>query len=326
MRFHYLLPLNPFCCLRPLAAPAARSCKPGAEPTTRRGTRVKKTKSKRAKQIESSDSTVSHHRQQQLRPPRLNQGLNPTSWSPSEASQSTFPMTYPSMIPGFPLQVYPRTNSTAPRTDATAQVCRDNQGTQAPPCPSSIHSAPYSTPMVTPIVALVLPNYVYPPMAPGIPPQQPVYHTETGGFPAQMQPFCQAAFPAQFPFTAPPSFSVQNQFNAQNPLAPQGGFMTPSCFFPPSSETPKPPVDGQSRSSTPQSGGCGGPASPPMFQSRCSSPLNLLELELSVDRQDNTALSSGGQGNNMADREKGVSGAQAKERELQQVTKETKFF
>ncbi|KAM3604853.1 uncharacterized protein V6R79_017132 [Siganus canaliculatus] len=302
------------------AAAAARSCKPGAEPTTRRGTRNKKTKSKRAKQIESSDSTVSHHRQQQLRPPRLNQGFNQTSWSPSETSQSAFPMAYPSLMPGYPLQVYPRATSTAPRTDVNLQSCRDSQGSQAPPCPSSIHPATYTAPMVTPIVALVLPNYVYPPMATGLPPAQPVYHAEVGGFPIQTQPFCPATFPNQVPFTAPPAFSVQNQFNSQNSFAPQTTFVTPSFHFPPSSETPKVPMEGQSRSSTPQSGGgrAGGPASPPLFQSRCSSPLNLVELELSVDRQDSIALSSGGLGNNTTEREKGASGSQVKERELKQ--------
>ncbi|XP_044075067.1 period circadian protein homolog 2 isoform X3 [Siniperca chuatsi] len=304
------------------AVPAVRSCKqsaPGAEPTTRRGTRNKKTKSKRTKQTQSSDSTVSHHRQQ-LRPPLLNHGLNPTSWSLSDTSQSTFPMAYPSVIPGYPLQVYPRASSVAPHTDGTLPGFRDSQAPQPPPCPPSIHPAPYTAHMVTPIMAVVLPNYMYPPMAPGPLPPQPVYHTETGGFPTQTQPFCQAAFPGQDPFTAPPSFSVQDQFNSQNHFAPQAGYPTPSFYFPPSSETPKAPVEGQSRSSTPQSGGGGAPESPPLFQSRCSSPLNLLELELSVDRQDSTVLSAGGQGNNTAEREKGASGSQAKERELKQAS------
>lgn len=233
-------------------------------------------------------------------------------------------MAFPSMIPGFPVQVYPRASSAAPFTDGTLQDCRDNQGPQAPPCPPSIHLAPYTAPMVTPIVALVMPNYVYPPVATGLPTPQPVYHAETGGFPTQTQPFSQAAFSGQVPFTALPSFNVQNQFNSQNHSAPQTGYLTPSFYFSPSSETPKAPAEGQSRSSTPQSGGCGGPASPPMFQSRCSSPLNLLELELSVDRQDGTALSSGGQGNNMTEKEKGAIGTQTKERELKQVNEETK--
>ncbi|XP_022058826.2 period circadian protein homolog 2 isoform X1 [Acanthochromis polyacanthus] len=303
------------------APPAARPCKQGAptpEPTPRRGTRNKKTKSKRAKQIASSDSTASHHRQQQLRPPLLNHGLNQTSWSTSEASQSTFPMAYPAMVPGYPLQVYSTGDTVAPPTDAPLQGFGDNQGAQAPPCPPSIQAAPFTSPIVTPIVALVLPNYLYPLISPAPPPPQPVYHTETGGFPAQTAPFVQAAFPGQGTFTYLPSFSSQNQLNPQNHFASQTGFVTSSVYCPPSSETPKPPVEGQSRSSTPQTGGAGGQTSPPLFQSRCSSPLNLLELELSVDRQDSTVLSSGGQVNNTAEREKGTSGNQAKERELKQ--------
>lgn len=280
--------------------------------------------------MESSDSTVSHHRQQHLRPPLLNLGLNPTSWSRSDTSQSTFPMAYPSVVPGYPLQVYPGASSLPPHTDATLQGFGHNQGTQSPPCPPSIHPAPYTTPMVppmvTPIVALMLPM-PYPSVAPGLPPPQPVYHTVTGGFPTQLQPFGQAASPGQGPFTDPPSFSVQNQFSTQNHFALQAGCLTPSFYFPPSLETSKAPVvEGQSRSSTPQSGGDGGQASPPLFQSRCSSPLNLLELELSVDRQDSTVLSSGGQGNNATQREKRASGNHAKERELKQVNKVINLF
>lgn len=181
--------------------------------------------------------------------------------------------------------------------------------------------------MVPPFVALVLPNYMYPPMAAGLPPPQPVYNADTSGFPAQVQPLFQAAaFPGQVPFTVTPSFSVPNQINSpQYQLAPEGGFQNPQFCFPPSSETSKARVEGQSRSSTPQSGGCGDRASPPLFQSRCSSPLNLLELELSVDKQDSTALSSGGQGNNMAEREKAAIGSQAKERELTQVKEKAKL-
>ncbi|XP_040000610.1 period circadian protein homolog 2 isoform X2 [Xiphias gladius] len=301
------------------AVPAARSCMqggPGAETTTRRGTRNKKSKSKRAKHFESSDSTVSHHRQQQLRPPLLNHGLNQTSWSPSDTSQSTFPIAYPAVMPGYPLQVYPRATSMATRTDASPTGFGDNQGTQSPPCPPSMHPAPYTAPMVTPVVALVLPNYMYSSMAPGPTPPQPVYHAETGCFPTQ--PFGQAAFPGHGIFTAQPSFGFQNQFNSQNHFAPPAGYLTPSYYLAPSSETPVAPVEGQSRPSTPQSGRCVGQASPPLFQSSCSSPLNLLELELSVDRQDSTVLPSGGQGNNTAEREKGASGNQAKERELKQ--------
>lgn len=235
-------------------------------------------------------------------------------------------MAYPAMMPGYPFQVYPRAGSVAPYTETTPTGFVNIQGAQAPPCPPSIHPAPYANPMVTPIVALVLPNYMYPQMAPGPPPPQPVYQAESGSFPTQAQPFGQSVFLGQHTFTAPPSLSVHNQFNSQNHSAPQAGYLNPSFHFPPSSETPKAPVEGQSRSSTPQSGGGGRQASPPLFQSRCSSPLNLLELELSVERQDSTALSTGGPGNNTGEREKGSSGNQAKERELKQVNKEIDLF
>ncbi|XP_075953885.1 period circadian protein homolog 2 [Anarhichas minor] len=274
-----------------LAARSSKQGGPTVEPSARRGTRNKKTKSKRARKTDSSDSTVSHHRQQHVRPPLRNHGLNPTCWSRSDSSQSTFPMAYPypSVMPGYPLQVYPRASSIAPRADATLQGFGDSQGTQAPPCAPPIHPAPYTTPIVAPIVALMLPM-PFPPMAPGVPPPQPVYHAANGGFPTQLQPFGQAAFPGQGPFTSPPPFSVQNQFNSQNHFGLQAGYMAPSFYFPPSSETSKAPVvEGQSRSSTPQSGG---PVSPPLFQSRCSSPLNLLDLELSsrnAEARSNTA-------------------------------------
>ncbi|XP_039877635.1 period circadian protein homolog 2 isoform X4 [Simochromis diagramma] len=297
-------------------APAVRPKQGGAfaEPTTRRSTRNKKTKSKRAKQVESSDSTASHQGPQLQRPSFPNYSLNQTSWSPSEATQSAFPMAYPTVMPGYPLQVYPRAESIGPRTDTTTQNFRDSQGAQTTPGPSSIHSAPYTSPMVTPIVALVLPNYLYPVMGPGPPPQQPVYQAQTGVFPTQTLPFAQAAFPF------PPSFSGQTQFNVQTNFTPPqaAGSSTPSFCFPPSLEIPKPFVEGQSRSSTPQSGGAEGQASPRLFQSRCSSPLNLLELELNVDRQDGAMLPSGGRGNTAAEREQIASASQPKERELNQ--------
>ncbi|XP_054623012.1 period circadian protein homolog 2 isoform X2 [Dunckerocampus dactyliophorus] len=310
-------------CNVPAAQLSKQSGPVGGPNMARRSVRNKKTKSKRAKQTESSDSTASHpryHQQQHPRAPPLNHGLNPTSWSPSDTSQATFPVAYPAVMPGYPLQVYPRATSTSPCTDATLQGFADNQGVPAPTCPPGIHHAPYTAPMVAPIVALVLPNFMYPPMAAGPPPPQPVYHPGTVGFSSQAQAYSQPAFPAQGTFMAPPPFNAQTQFNTQNPFAPQMGYMTPSFYFPPSSETQKALVEGQSRSSTPQSGGGrGGRASPPLFQSRCSSPLNLLELELSVDRQDSTVLPPGGQCSNAAEREKGTGGGgQAKERDLKQ--------
>uniref|UniRef100_A0A3Q2XHZ0 Period circadian protein homolog 2 n=1 Tax=Hippocampus comes TaxID=109280 RepID=A0A3Q2XHZ0_HIPCM len=251
----------------------------------RRSARNRKTKSKRAKQTESSDSTASYPRHQQPRGPPLNQALNPTSWSVSDTSQSMLPVAYP----GYPLQVFPRDASVAPHVNTPLQCFGDKQG--APPCPPGVPHSPYTAPMVAPIMALVLPNYLYPALGPG--PPQPAYQLGTDAFPIQAQPYA-------------------------HPFTPQMGYVAPSFYFPPAtSEVPKVPVvAGQSRASTPQS------ASPPLFQSRCSSPLNLLELELSGDRQDGTTLPSAGQGGNVAEREKGAAGTpQAKE--LNQVCKET---
>ncbi|KAM9844851.1 period circadian protein homolog 2 [Aulostomus maculatus] len=298
------------------AHPSYKQGRPGVEPTMRRGVRNKKTKSKRVKQAESSDSTVSHPRQQQPRPLLPSHGLNPTSWSLSDTSQSTFPMAYPTVMPGYPVQVYPRPNSVAPHTEAPIQGFGVSQSTLAPSCLPPIHPGPYPAPLVTPVVALVLPNFMYPQMAPEPVQPQPVYHTETGGFPSQMQPFGQATFPSQGTFSAPPPFIFQGQVNSHNLFDPQASYMTPSFYVPSTSETPKAPVEGQSCSPTPHSPH--GQVSPPLFQSRCSSPLNLLELEPSLDRQDSTMLSSAGQGNNAVEREKGACGIQAKEREHKQ--------
>lgn len=285
------------------AAPPCKQEEPSTEPP-RRGSRSRKTKSKRAKLNTSTNNPMSHHKQQ---PPQLNQGLKQTLWSPSDASQSTFPMPYPVFMPGYPLQVPARADSTSPHAEATLQGFRDDQSAQAPPGTPSLHSAPFTSHMVTPVMALVLPNYLYPLMGPGypLPPSVPVYQVESTGIPTQMQPA-----------TFPPSFSGLNQFNL-----PPTSYLSQPFYFPASSETPKPHMESPSCSSTPQSGDSGGQASPPLFHSRCSSPLNLLELELSVDRQDNMALSSGGQGMIMAEEER-ASGIQVKEKEHKQVNME----
>lgn len=291
------------------AVQATRSSKqggPGGEPATRRGVRNKNNKSKRAKQIESSDSTVFHPKQQ-LRPPLLNHGLNPTSWSPSETSQTCFSMAYPAVMPGYPLQVYATPN--------------DSQVSQAPQCPPPFHHPAHTTSMVTPFVALV-PNYMYHPIVPGPPPPQPLYSTETtGGYSTQI-PLGPAVFPTQGAFTVSPSYNVQSQHNPQNTHTTHA--LSTSFPFPPPTETPKAAGETQSRPSTPQSGGGEGHSSPPLFESPWSSPLNLLELELSV--QDSTGISAAGQGNdNTTEREKGAGGNQTKEREFKQVNDKPLF-
>ncbi|XP_048846090.1 period circadian protein homolog 2-like isoform X2 [Brienomyrus brachyistius] len=316
----------------------------GGAAVPRKGGRNKKTKWKRAKKQESSDSTASHGQQ----PPRAPlASLQQTSWSTSDTSQSTFPMAYPAVMPAYPLQLF-----SGPRADPAVSGLGESQCSQDPRCP--VPPSPYTAPMVTPVVALVLPNYVFPQIGGAL--RQPFY-SEAASFPLQAtfppQPQFppQAAFPApptfppqpQFPpqaaFPAPPTFPPQPQFHPQAAFPapptfppqpqfpPQAAFPAPPTFppqpqFPPQgtfpapafqygapAESPKAPVagprDAASRSSTPQS--TRDQASPPLFQSRCSSPLqlNLLQLEesqRSLEHQEGAAPSGGTQGNNVAER------------------------
>ncbi|KAM9439176.1 period circadian protein homolog 2 isoform 1-T4 [Clarias gariepinus] len=253
-----------------------------AEPATGRGGRNRKSKSKRVKQNESSDSTISHRRQlfrQEL------QGLNQTSWSPSDTSQSAFPIAYPAVVPAYPLQVYPGTNTIPPRVDAPQSGFGDNQCTQNPRFPMPPMQPQFPAPLVTPMVALVLPNYML---------------TQLGSAPRQTFYPEQALFPpTQVPFQPQTTFPVQNQFTPQNPFPAQPFPFTmldkqPKPTEPETREEP-------SRSSTPQSLGGRDQSSPPLFQSRCSSPLqlNLLQLEESQrsnERLETTATSAGTQG------------------------------
>ncbi|KAK2900520.1 hypothetical protein QQF64_015536 [Cirrhinus molitorella] len=280
------------------AVPAVRSCKQsggGANETTgtRRG-RNKKTKSKRIKPNESSDSTPSGRRP----PPRPQlQGLNQTSWSPSDTSQSTFPIAYPAVMPAYPLPMYPGASGMQPRVDAPLSGFGDSQCTQDPRIPMQPIQTPYSAPLVTPMVALVLPNYMFPQM--GAAPRQPFYPKQ-GSFPAQPTFQPQPSFAPQAPFPPQSTFNIQTQFTPQNPFTPQTPFPPQPFPFACPEEPPKPAEpelrEDPSRSPTPQSVGGGGPPSPPLFQSRCSSPLqlNLLQLEetqRSVERQENVAPS-----------------------------------
>ncbi|KAG1969119.1 period circadian protein homolog 2 isoform X1 [Pimephales promelas] len=287
------------------AVPAARSCKHvsrGAQETagTRRG-RNKKTKSKRIKPNESSDSTPSGHR---MTPRPQLQGLNQTSWSPSDTSQSTFPIAYPAVMPAYPLQMYPGAGGMQPRVEAQMPGFRESQCSQDPCIPMQPIQTPYSASLVTPMVALVLPNYMFPQM--GNPPQQPFYPKE-GSFPVQPSFQPQPSFTTQAPFPPQSNFAIQTQFTSQNPFTSQPPFQPQPFQFASPKEPTKPSEpelrEELLRSPTPQSVGGSGPPSPPLFQSRCSSPLqlNLLQLEETQqrcpERQESTAPSVVHQGN-----------------------------
>ncbi|XP_078791324.1 period circadian protein homolog 2 isoform X4 [Oryzias latipes] len=303
--------LKPKCsqCLEPqggeIRSNARRVTQPGrqerppAELPPRRGPRKKKSKSKRAKRITSTENKAV--KQALPQPPQPKQVPKHPAGPPHDASQSIPPTVHPSMLQGMPLQLYPTVSPSSPPTEATQQGFMGAQ------------NSPFA-PMMAPVVAFLMPNYLYPAMASGhLLPFQPVVHA--GDTPTHMQPAGQAAFLGQCNPTPQSVPGNQNQLNSSNSFAPLAGYITPSFYFPSPSETPKPQAEMLSRSSTPESGEAGSEASPPLFQSRCSSPLNLLELELSVDRQDNPGLTSGG---HMTERERGGSICQAKERDLKQ--------
>ncbi|XP_056156687.1 period circadian protein homolog 1b isoform X2 [Lampris incognitus] len=154
-----------------------------------------------------------------------------SSWPASVASQTSMPSVpfTPGVLPIYP--IYPPLSQPIPVPDPS----------RYPPAP-----------MVPPMMALVLPNYVFPQM----------------GGPPMAQP---GATPGHF----------------YNPNFPYPPGTTPAAPFPVppfgSNAMPIPGTRAPSRCSTPQS--CSQtPADregteSPLFQSRCSSPLNLLQLE-----------------------------------------------
>lgn len=305
--------------------PATRLAKPsisGAEPITKRSGRTKKSKKPRIKNPESSDSAVSQRR---LRPPL--QGLNQTSWSPSEASQSAFSVPYPTMVPGY--NFYPTT--LPPAGDHTS----DAQTAQAPP------TAPqFPAPMVTPMVAFVLPSYMfpqlgmptrpafYPEQQPAVDPQQPqlIYNFQNplqaqqtqSNYTTQQPLQPQQAYTLQQPFTPQQLYVTQNPFQPQAPFTPPQPFQvqftpqTPLPYRVPSDPRLPVPESAEGPSSSPLS------RTPPLFGSHCSSPLQLDLLQLE-DKADSHSMAppSGSRGNCSSAPEKSTSVA-----DMQQVRKE----
>uniref|UniRef100_A0A8B9K3Q5 Period circadian protein homolog 2 n=1 Tax=Astyanax mexicanus TaxID=7994 RepID=A0A8B9K3Q5_ASTMX len=226
----------------------------GAEPTTKRSGRTRKPKKPRLKKPDSSDSAIS---QRMLRPPL--QSLNQTSWSPSEASQSAFSVPYPTLVPGYPLY------TAAPPPASTLPPGGERNGTgsftEAPNAQATPTAPPYPAPMVTPVVAFVLPNYMFPQL--GTAPRPPFY-PQTTFTPAQ-------------PFQMQTQFAPQTQFP---PFRVTSSDPKPNTNEPPDGPSPPPSLH-----------------SPPLFGSHCSSPLqlDLLQLEDKPDSH-STAPPSGSQG------------------------------
>ncbi|XP_060112494.1 period circadian protein homolog 1 isoform X2 [Heteronotia binoei] len=179
--------------------------------------RSRKSKAKRVKQNKSSDSSSSP--QNSTAPP---QAPAAPSWPLSGHSQASLPaMPYPAVVPTYPIPVFPPRPSASPSTE---------------PSQNTLPTAQFPPPLVTPMVALVLPNYVFPQMN---------------------SPLAQSYFPSG------PVF----------PFAPQPGSMP--------MPGPEAGTQAPSRSSTPHSMSQPERAESPLFESRCSSPLqlNLLQME-----------------------------------------------
>ncbi|XP_053895245.1 period circadian protein homolog 2 isoform X2 [Malaclemys terrapin pileata] len=237
----------------------------GVDQSWRKSGKNRKSKPKRIKPQESSDSTTSGPNLPHQFPL---QGLNSTAWSPSDTSQASHSaMSFPAVMPAYPLPVFSAAGTMLPGPEACLSGFSDlpDSGNNCPMQPSQ-----FSAPLVTPVVALVLPNYMYPQMNNNLP---------------------QTLYNGQPNFSANPTFSSQSVFSALPPLAAPNPFPQ-QTFFPTQpfhyntpAESEKAPAmelrNDPSRSSTPQSLGPQDQASPPLFQSRCSSPLqlNLLQLE-----------------------------------------------
>ncbi|XP_053567446.1 period circadian protein homolog 2-like [Bombina bombina] len=198
-------------------------------------------------------------------------GLNTTAWSQSETSHASYP-PYP-ILPAYSIPIIPPPQMPVPNE------------TPHEPLSSTCPIPPFPNPMLPPMVAVMLPNYMY---ATSIPPNihplttaQPIISVQPPSlpnpqptFPVTNTPFTvlQPTFPVAqpiFPFPPPPF-----------PVLPPLHTPLPSQNLAEPLTNPLPPVSKNMKtlscSSLPRN-----PLSPPLFQSRCSSPLqlNLLQLE-----------------------------------------------
>ncbi|XP_039510140.1 period circadian protein homolog 2-like isoform X2 [Pimephales promelas] len=274
---------------------------PGAPVTTpKKSWRTKKAKKPRKKHHDSSDNASQH------RPLPPLQGLNQTSWSPSETSQSGLSVPFPTVVPGYPL--YPVVPPVTP-PQAPAGVA-ESQSTQ--PC-----AAAYPTPLVSPVVAIVLPSFMLPQMGTAAP--SPFY-TDT-------QQAYSSLFQTQQAYNGQQPLQPQQAYNIQQPLQSQV-YTGQQAFQPPQANTnlqgcnnhqsfqPHTSFTSQKPAFTPQthfqygmtsepkpcvvaSTECPSPLpppySPPLFESCCSSPLQLDLLQLK-DKQDSHTQGNGSSG------------------------------
>lgn len=206
-----------------------------------------------------------------------------------------------------------------------------NCGSETPTTEAPLTAPQFPAPMVTPVMAFVLPSYMFPQLAmPAHPPfypeqqlgvnaqhLQPNYNSQNSFQPQQTQPnyTTQQPLQSQQPYTVQQPFTPQHVYVTQNPFQPHATFTPPQMLpmqFTPQSSLPfrmssdaRPPVpESEVPSPSPL------PCSPPLFGSHCSSPLqlDLLQLEDKADSH-STAPLSGSRGNCSSAQEKSNSTA-----------------
>ncbi|XP_057602026.1 period circadian protein homolog 2 isoform X2 [Hippopotamus amphibius kiboko] len=234
------------------AAPGLRNTS-GIESSWKKAGKNRKLKSKRVKPRDSSGSTGSGGPVPQ-RPPLV--GLNATAWSPSDTSQSSCPaMPLPAPAPAYSLPVFPAPGVVPALGTVAAAPGAAHAGFPVPVDAQHEFAAqppPFTSPLA-PVMALVFPSYSFSPVTPSLPPAffpgQP--HLPSEGIPASQPEFPGRTSPPRQPYVRP---------RAESGL-PASCVATPAT--PPSATGPA------------------GRTSPPLFQSRGSSPLqlNLLQLE-----------------------------------------------
>ena len=239
-----------------LAAPGLRNTS-GIDSSWKKTGKNRKLKSRRVKPRDSSGSTGSGGPPPQ-RLPLV--GLNATAWSPSDTSQSSCPaMPFPAPVPAYSLPLFPAPGVVpAPGTVAAAPGA-PHAGLALPV--DTQHEFAVQTPSfagpLAPVVALVLPSCSFSPVTPSLP---PAFFPSKPNLPSEVIPASQPEFAGR----------------TSSPKQPH------AC---PPAERGPPVSCVAAQAAPPSAAGPAGRTSPPLFQSRGSSPLqlNLLQLEEAPD-------------------------------------------
>ncbi|XP_060007669.1 period circadian protein homolog 2 isoform X4 [Lagenorhynchus albirostris] len=233
------------------AAPGLRNTS-GIDSSWKKTGKNRKLKSKRVKPRDSSGSPGSGGPPPQ-RLPLV--GLNATAWSPSDTSQPSCPaMPSPTPVPAYSLPMFPApgivpapgTVAVAPGTPhAGLALPVDTQREFAVQPPPSAGPLP-------PVVALVSPSCSFSPVTPSLP---PAFFPGQPNLPSEVIPASQPEFPGR----------------TSSPKHPHTCALA-ECGLPVSRVA--------AQAALPSAAGSAGRTSPPLFQSRGSSPLQLSLLQL----------------------------------------------